>query len=400
MAPGKKPSSKKKKSVKKTKSQPAAKPGLSQSMRMLLASLILIVFVAVSLLVLTSLRDQLLSEPDAIVYEEPASDYQPTRQYDYADIFRLVDLQLISGPQSEGWRRVSTPDDIDTREIFGDFPPPWRLTELAQYVEQTGAPARLNVVEQERVVQLFWEDHLQLRLIFQPPQPVDVTQRSRIAIIIDDLGPSLTTLRQFLDVGLALTPSILPGSERAGASAALLRNAGRGYLIHVPMEPRSYPQTNPGADALLLQHSEDEIRRWMQRYREQVPGAVGMNNHMGSRFTERAEPMRTVLEELKRQDLFFIDSVTISSSVAFAEARRMGLKTAARDIFLDNEEDVDYIRRQLRKMVQLAKTRRDVIAIGHPYPETLEALRLEKDWLLAQQVDFVPASALVRRYQD
>jgi polysaccharide deacetylase 2 family uncharacterized protein YibQ len=390
----------KKKPAKKSTSRPVSKPGLSQTARMLLASLFLVIFVLVCLLVLTSLRDQLLAPATSIVEEEPVRDDQPTYQYDYDDIFRLVERQLISGPHSQGWRRVSTPDAVDTREIFGVFPAPGQLAELVQHIEQSRAPALLNIAEQEGIVQLFWEGQLQLKLIFEPPVPVDATQRSRIAIIIDDLGPSLTTLRQFLDVGLALTPSILLGSERASASAALLRNAGREYLIHVPMEPRSYPQTNPGADALLLQHSEGEIRRRLQRYRDQVPGAVGMNNHMGSRFTEHAEPMRIVLEELKRQDLFFIDSVTISSSVAFAEARRMGLKTAARDIFLDNEEDVDYIRRQLRKMVQLAKTRREVIAIGHPYAATLEAIRLEKDWLLAQPVDFVPASALVRRYQD
>lgn len=395
MAPGKKTSA-----TKKPAKKSASKPALSQTARMLLATLFLVVFVLFCLLVLTSLRDKLLSRSDSIVYEEPVGDYQPTRQYGYDDIFRLVDLQLISGPQSQGWRRLSALDGVDTREIFGGFPAPGRLAELVQHIEQTRAPALMNIDEQERVVQLFWEGQLQLKLIFQPPAPADVAQPSRIAIIIDDLGPSLTTLRQFLDVGLALTPSILPGSERAAASAALLRNAGREYLIHVPMEPRSYPQTDPGADALLLRHSEADIRRWIQYYHDQVPGAVGMNNHMGSRFTEHAVPMRIVLDELKRQNLFFIDSVTINSSVAFAEARRMGLQTAARDIFLDNEEDVDYIRKQLRKMVHLAKSQREVIAIGHPYPETLEAIRLEKDWLLAQSVDFVPASALVRRYYD
>jgi polysaccharide deacetylase 2 family uncharacterized protein YibQ len=389
-----------KKVAKRTKKQPASKLVLSQAARMLLASLVLVVFVIACLLVLTSLRDRLLTQTDVVVYEEPVREYQPTRQYDYDDIYRLVDLQLISGPQSQGWRRVAASDGVDAREIFGVFPPLGRLTELAQHIEQTRSPARLDVAEAEGVVQLFWEGELQLKLFFQPPEPVDTAQHSRIAIIIDDLGPSLTTLRQFLDLGLPLTPSILPGSDRAGAAAELLRNAGREFLIHVPMEPRSYPQTNPGADALLLQHSEDDIRRWMHRYRDQVPGAVGMNNHMGSRFTEHAAPMQIVLDELKRQDLFFVDSVTISSSVAFAEARRMGLKTAARDIFLDNEEDVDYIRRQLRKMVQLAKTQREVIAIAHPYPETLEALRLEKDWLLAQPIDFVPASRLVKRYSN
>ncbi|MFN2428287.1 MAG: hypothetical protein ABR587_17770, partial [Candidatus Binatia bacterium] len=103
-----------------------------------------------------------------------------------------MDLQLISGPQSQGWRRISAPGAVDTREIFGDFPPPGRLTELAQHIEQTRAPAHLDIAEAQGVVQLFWDGQLQLKLIFEPPVPVDVAQRSRIAIIIDDLGPSLT----------------------------------------------------------------------------------------------------------------------------------------------------------------------------------------------------------------
>ncbi len=376
------------------------KYSLNQTTRMILASLFLIIFVLICLFVLSSLRERVLTSAPEVVYEEPITDYQPSHLYEYDDIFRLLDLQLISGPQSLGWRRLPAVDGADTREIFGDFPATPRLEELARHIEQTQAPAHLIVAEQEGIVQLFWQGQLRLQLVYQVPVLPDETHRSRIAIIIDDLGPSLSVLRQVLDLGLELTPSILPGTERAAASAAMLRDVGREYMIHIPMEPRSYPQTNPGADALLLKHSEEEIRRWMRLYMEQVPGAVGANNHMGSRYTEKAEPMRVVLDELQRHDMFFIDSVTINGSVAFAEARRMGLKAGARHIFLDNQEDVAYIRQQLRNMIRLAESRREVIAIGHPYPETIEAIRLEKDWLKSQPVDFVPASMLVRRYSD
>ena len=108
--------------------------------------------------------------------------------------------------------------------------------------------------------------------------------------------------------------------------------------------------------------------------------------------------MQVVLEELKAHDFFFIDSRTIGNSVAFSEARKMGLKTATRDIFLDNQADVDYIREQLRKMVKLAGKDKEVVAICHPHQETLEALRREMDWLKRQPVDFVVASKLVHVY--
>ncbi len=390
----------KKTSKKKKTGQAGNKKSLNQGARMFLASLFLIVFVLISLFVLSSLRDRLLTPPPVIVYEEPATTYEPTHLYQYDDIFHLIDLQLISGPQSLGWRRLPSVDGVDTREIFGDFPATPRLLELARHIEQTQAPARLIVDEQKATIQLLWDEQLRLQLVYQEPAPADATRPGRIAIIIDDLGPSIGVLRQLLELDLAVTPAILPGTANATASAKLLRDHGREYMIHIPMEPRSYPQTNPGADALLLKHSEADIRRWMRRYMEQVPGAVGANNHMGSRYTEKTEPVRIVLDELQHRDMFFIDSVTISSSVAFAAARQMGLKTGARHIFLDNQEDVSYIRQQLRKMIRLAEGRREVIAIGHPYPETFEAIRLEKDWLESQPVEFVPASMLVRRYID
>ena len=390
----------KKKPTRKKSAKSGKKNSLNQTTRMLLASLFLVAFVLISLFVLSSLRERLLPPSPAVVYEEPVTAYEPTHPYEYEDVFRLIDLHLISGPQSLGWRRLPSVDGADTREIYSKFPATPRLLELTRHIEQTQAPARLIADEQEGIVQLFWNEQLRLQLVYQIPALPDEAHSGRIAIIIDDLGPSVPVLRQVLDLGLDITPSILPGTERATASAALLRDVGREYLIHIPMEPRSYPQTNPGADALLLRHSEDEVRRWMRLYMEQVPGAVGANNHMGSRYTEKFEPMRVVLDELKRNDMFFIDSVTINSSVAFAAARQMGLKTGARHIFLDNQEDVAYIRQQLRNMVRLAESRSEVIAIGHPYAETIEAIRLEKNWLESQPVEFVPASMLVRRYLE
>jgi len=144
----------------------------------------------------------------------------------------------------------------------------------------------------------------------------------------------------------------------------------------------------------LLDLSEKELRRRVQQYLTQIPGAVGGNNHMGSLFTEQRGLMRIVLEELRSGGLFFIDSKTIGGSVAFDEARRMGMRTGVRHIFLDNEENVDYIRKQLRKMVKIAEEKGEAIAICHPYRETFEAIQREEAWLRQQPVEFVVASSL------
>jgi len=179
----------------------------------------------------------------------------------------------------------------------------------------------------------------------------------------------------------------------------LLQQADREYMIHLPMQPKSYPRANPGPNALLLGQDEARTRQLVRHYMDRVPGAAGANNHMGSSYTLERGPMHIVLEELKQNGQFFIDSKTIAGSVAYDEARKMGLPTAARNIFLDNEENVPYIRRQIRKMVRLSDDKGEVVAICHPYPQTLEALRLELPWLKQQPVDFVPASALVHVYR-
>lgn len=372
------------------------KTGLTQGMRILLASGFLTVFVALCLLTLVSLRDRILSEPK-LVYEEPVHEYVADKVYNYDDVYALIETQLINGPQSMGWRKLSPEGNVQIRKIFGDFPSDLFLAEMMNHIEQTQSSAQLEINRQQGTIRLYWQNELQLELRYRIPEILQ-TQRGKIAIIMDDMGGSLATLQKLLDLDLPVTPSILPGTSQATSAANLLQRADREYMIHIPMQPRSYPRTNPGANALLLGQSEAETRRLVRSYLESVPGAVGGNNHMGSRYTEESDPMRIVLEELKQHNQFFIDSRTIGSSVAFSEARKMGLKTATRNIFLDNQENVSYIREQIRKMVRQAGTNKEIIAICHPYQETLTALNLELAWMKNQPVDFVPASSVVHVY--
>ena len=398
----KKKKTQKKTARKKTSKGQKRKP-LSQNMRVLLASLFLLGFVGICLIMLVSLRKNYLAQDDSssitevFTYEEPSSEMQTTKIYRYDDILALIDNQLINGPDSMGWRKLPDEGGVQIRKIFGDFPSTPFLSELKAHIEQTGSPAELKVSRSQGIIHLFWQDQLHLELRYQIP-PSTIIKGGRIAVIMDDLGGSLRTLNKLLELNFIITPSILPGTSRSIPATDLLKRAGREYMIHIPMQPRSYPRTNPGANALLLGQSEEKTQQLVESYLAAVPGAVGSNNHMGSRYTEDSAAMRRVLTELKRHNLFFIDSRTIGDSVAFAEARKMGVRTATRNIFLDNTEDVSYIRRQIRKMVSLAGDNREIIAICHPYKETLEAFRLEQDWLRQQPVTFVAASELVHLY--
>jgi polysaccharide deacetylase 2 family uncharacterized protein YibQ len=377
--------------------------GMSQGMRVLLAAAFLVCFVIVCVVLLIGLRSNLNGAVRAFVYEEPTEGVSvAAKPLSYADVRQLIENQLVNGPDSMGWQLLTPHDGVDVRKIFGAFPSQVFLAELAQHISQTGSPAQLKVSRDKGLIRLFWNDNLQMELRYEVAEAVEVTPQSestaRIAIIMDDIGGSLSAVEGLLGLSFPVTPSILPGTSHVTRAAELLQQHSREYLIHIPMEPLSYPSVDPGDNALLVELPEEQIRARVRSYIDELPGAVGGNNHMGSRYTKEIEPMRIVLDELKAHNLFFIDSRTIGSSVAFNEARKMGIKTATRNIFLDNKSDVAYIRAQLRKMVEMAGSDREIIAICHPHQETFDALRLEADWLIKQPVEFVAASKLVHSY--
>lgn len=197
---------------------------------------------------------------------------------------------------------------------------------------------------------------------------------ARLTIVIDDMGASLTQARELLAVRAPVVFSILPYTEHAREVAELAHAAGREVLVHLPMEPMKL-RISPGRDALLVGMDAATISRLTRINLASVPHAVGVNNHMGSRFTQHAELVRPALEEIQAQGLFVLDSLTHERSRLAQVSRDMGIPTYRRDVFLDVVRDATTILHQIRKAEHLALQHGQAIAIGHPYPETFEALR-------------------------
>lgn len=219
----------------------------------------------------------------------------------------------------------------------------------------------------------------------------------QVAIIVDDLGADLGLMHDFLNVKLNLTAAILPNVPHARESADLAHASGHEVLLHLPMEPRDYPANNPGENALLLNLTDEELLQRLRDYKETVPWATGANNHMGSRFTEKSEGMKTVLQFLKEQEMFFLDSVTTADSMAIAEAEKLQVDNAERDLFLDNVQSEEAIRQQIRKLIKLAKEHGSAIGICHPHRETYAALRKERTTFALSGVNLVTVASLVHR---
>ena len=218
--------------------------------------------------------------------------------------------------------------------------------------------------------------------------------RPQVAIIIDDMGYHRKIGNSLLGLNLNLTFSFLPEAPFTLQQAEQAYQLGRDIMAHIPMEPGD-PKSNPGPGALYLSASPEEQVATLQQDIAAVSYAIGVNNHMGSKFTQNRQAMHRVLTELKVQGLFFVDSFTTAKSTGLAEARAINLKSNRRHVFLDNVQDPEKICAQLNKLAELAVKQSSAIGIGHPYQATLDALRLCREKLL-QRVQLVPVHELVQ----
>ncbi len=223
--------------------------------------------------------------------------------------------------------------------------------------------------------------------------PYAATQRPRIAIIIDDMGHHQQLGRQFLQLDLNLSFAFLPDAPYSAELSATAYQSRRDILVHLPMEPKN-PAKHPGANALSVQDTPEQIRQKMAGMLDAVPHAVGANNHMGSRFTEDSGAMQVVIDTLKNRSFFFIDSFTTVASRGLTVARQQGVPTAPRHVFLDAVQEPHQICRQIDQLVAGAKKRGWAIGIGHPHGATLTALtRYNRERLL--EVEIVGVHQLV-----
>ncbi|MEA1947399.1 MAG: divergent polysaccharide deacetylase family protein [Thermodesulfobacteriota bacterium] len=197
----------------------------------------------------------------------------------------------------------------------------------------------------------------------------------RIALIIDDIGFSLSHARQFLNLGVPITFAILPRLVYSYDLALEIYDNGHEILLHQPMEPYNIDSFDPGPGALYVGDGADRIERIIEDNIAGVPYAVGVNNHMGSRFTEAYKEIREVLENVKKRGLFFVDSLTSSHSMAYRTARKLHMAATGRNIFLDNLHDESAIYDQLNKLKRHSIKYGHAVGIGHPFPQTVHTIR-------------------------
>ncbi len=221
----------------------------------------------------------------------------------------------------------------------------------------------------------------------RPPPPPGA--RGELVILLDDAGQKMDLVPRMAALPSAVGVAVLPFLPSSSETAVALHKAGHEVWLHLPMEPNGYPANKPGPGAVFVSMAEDEVRMTVHSALNNVPHAVGMNNHMGSKATADLRLMTWVMQELKGRGMAFIDSRTTVETVAETAARAQGIKTARRKVFLDNERSGAAIKRQLDEAVYRALIDGRAIAIGHMASVTLGVLEAELPGLEARGITLV-----------
>ena len=217
----------------------------------------------------------------------------------------------------------------------------------------------------------------------------------KAAFIIDDLGYETEVAKKIVELEFPIALSILPFLQYSEFIAEEAKKNNQEIMLHLPMEP-SNSSANPGPGAIKSYMSEEEIRQAVRDCILNFPYIIGTNNHMGSKITEDREIMEIILEEIREYNLFFIDSITTKDSIAYEVAQEMEIKSAVRSVFLDNENDMEYIKGQMLEVQETALREGEVIAIGHSRINTFYVLKRMVPELIKAGIEIVPVSELVK----
>ncbi len=223
--------------------------------------------------------------------------------------------------------------------------------------------------------------------------------KGRIAVVIDDCGYNTHELEPFLSFPGPITFAVLPGLPYTEKAAAMIRKAGKGLILHQPME--ALGGENPGPQAVYASMSDLEITATISHNFEELPQARGMNNHMGSKVTSDERAMLSVMNFLKRRGYFFLDSLTTADSEARKAAELTGTPYVDRSVFLDNVKDRQAIVDSVQKGLTAASKQGHAVMIGHVWTDTLADILIEMyPEVLGEEYEFVSLTDLIEGWKE
>lgn len=294
--------------------------------------------------------------------------------------------RVLSRLEKDGLIRVKKGDDRIIVET--------KLTDIENVFNNTDIARENNIrATKAKDIVVFQKENETLTISLILEKEDSLLSRPMLSIVIDDIGNSKELGEELFKLK-GLTYSIIPDLPYSKYFADLAKEKGKDIMLHIPMEPKDADKYGKTDDLLKVSMSDEEIIKKTEKFISSVPNIRGVNNHMGSKFTESDDKMRVFLKELKRKDLFFLDSRTSGDSKGYSLAKDMGIISFKRDIFLDHEIDEGKIKEQLDRAVSEAVKNGFAIAIGHPHKETIKVLK-ENLPEVEKKVKIVPLSKAV-----
>lgn len=237
----------------------------------------------------------------------------------------------------------------------------------------------LKIIEDKKTEQLTDVvekiDKPEEKIVVKKDEAID--NRPKLAIIIDDVTVQ-SQIDKIKNIGYNVTMSFMPPIKTHKNSAKIAQNLDF-HMVHFPMQANSFKfeETN----TLHIGDSYEKIEKRVAQIRKWYPKAKYTNNHTGSKFTADDESMDYLFKALKKHNFIFVDSRTTAKTVGQKYAKKYGMPFLARNIFLDNKIEFNYIQNQLKKAIKISKKSGYAIAIGHPYKMTIKVLKESKHLL-------------------
>ncbi|MED4584861.1 divergent polysaccharide deacetylase family protein [Brevibacillus choshinensis] len=237
-----------------------------------------------------------------------------------------------------------------------------------------------------------------------PPSPISPIPESNpnkkvIAFVIDDFGNNMAGTEEMMALPVPLTVAVMPFMPSTKQDAELAHQKGHAVFVHMPMEPNKGKKSWLGPGAITTDLSDEEIKQRVQKAIDDVPHAVGMNNHMGSKITANEHIMRIIMGVVKERGLIYLDSKTTDKSVAIKLAEEMGVPHAENQIFLDDVYSVPHITQQMERIHKHIRTHPQCISIGHVGPPGKKTASILRQYIprLQKEAEFVTVSQLVHQ---
>ena len=307
------------------------------------------------------------------------------------DIFRSFNLEDSWVKRNGAVLNVQLPAELPAVTII------WQIIQEIKQVDLKVTKSEEDLKAEKSTIMIGTDKNSFLTIVFNKNIHLE-RKAGKIAIIIDDFGYyENKTTEKFLNFEYPITLSIIPGQKHSVEVAEQAKKKDKAFMIHLPMEAIE-EKVEDGDFTIMTNLPDSVIADRVQKAVAVLPGAVGINNHMGSKATADARVMEVLFKQLKSNGKFFIDSKTTSESVASHIAAKYGVKSAVNDGFLERNKDEDevYIQKKLAAIAKIAKRRGKAIVIGHPYSETIKVLSEEIPKLEKKGFQIVPITEVIR----